>query len=91
MVRTLTWLVGLSVLAFVRFRVIPDLRAQRGTKRMDTDQHGNYDLDGVSYDPANFCVVAGGDGHAPEPVEAQVEKVVDLHAPAEPKSRSVTA
>ncbi len=93
MVQTLSLLVGLSLAAFVKFRVLPDIRAHRGTKKMDDDQSGNYDLDGVSYDPESYVVVVTGDAQAPTPVPEVkiVEAVVTMHAPVQPKKRSIGA
>lgn len=91
MIRSLSLLLGLSLAAFFKFRFLPELRAQRGTKKMDGDSHGNYDLDGVSYDPASHNVVVVGDGQAPEPKAktGATKKVVNLHAPEQPRQRSV--
>lgn len=93
MFRTLNIFLGLSLIAFLRLRILPDIRAHRGTKKMESDSQGNYDLDGVSYDPDTYNVVVTGDGQAPAPVAEVkvVEAVVTMHAPEEPKKRSITA
>lgn len=41
--------------------------AQKGTKKMVPDFVGNYDLDGVSYDPQAKKVVVGSDARTKEP------------------------
>ena len=93
--RSLSLMVGLSAVAaaLLKLRVLPDLRAHRATKSMDTDNHGNYDLDGVSYDPRTYSVIVTGDGQAPSPVAEVliVGEVVSLHAPEEPRKRNVSA
>jgi hypothetical protein len=84
---------GFSLTAFVVFRVLPEIRAHRNARKMEPDNLGNYDLDGVSYDPEAHTVVVTGDSQAPEPVPdlVVVEEVVTLHAPEEPRERSVGA
>lgn len=70
MIRALAMAVGFSLAAFVFRRVIPEIRAHRDTRRMTSDQQGNYDMDGVSYDSSCLQVVVTGDGRAPDPVRA---------------------
>ncbi len=89
----LTLLIGFALAAFFKFRVLPDMRAHRGIKKMDSDHLGNYDLDGVSYDPAKNKVVVVGDSQAPEPGEhvVIVGEVVALHAPEQAQQRNLGA
>lgn len=94
MVNKLSFFVGCSIAAWIYFRVLPEMRAHRSVKNdMEPDQTGNYDLDGVSYDPSSHNVVAAGDGTIAEPVAeiAIVEEVVSLHAPEKEKPRDVVA
>ncbi|HEY8278701.1 MAG TPA: hypothetical protein VIH99_03710 [Bdellovibrionota bacterium] len=85
MVRRISLFVGLSLAAFVRYRVLPEVRAHRDTRRMIPDNLGNYDLDGVSYDPASFQVVVSGDSAIKDPSlpaeEAAMVEVVEMNAP----------
>ena len=91
----LSFIVGGALVAYFALRVLPDLKAHRGRKKMSTDYQGNYDLDGVSYDPQSHIVAVAGDNRIPDPItEAHVaQDVVDMHAPAsnlgEPKRQNL--
>ena len=89
----LSFFAGFSFLAYVIMRAVPEMRAHRSTKKMHTDNEGNYDLDGVSYDPHSHIVAVTGDNRIPDPLSEAgvVNEVVALHAPEEPKQRSVSA
>ena len=89
----MTFFAGCSYLVYLAFDAAREARAHRSTKMMDTDNHGNYDLDGVSYDPHSHIVAVTGDNRIPDPLaETKItQEVVALHAPEEPKKRSVVA
>lgn len=91
MVGKLSFVLGSILTAWGLLRVLPDIRHHRSVRKMHPDNHGNYDLDGVSYDPYSRNVVVTGDGLAPEPHREMVDEVVQLHAPEEPRKRSVGA
>ena len=87
----LTLAFGTALGAFWFLRVLPEIRAQRSVRRMQPDHEGNYDLDGVSYDPVMRNTVVTGDGRVAEPQRTRVEEVVTLHAPEASKPRDLTA
>lgn len=89
----LTFFAGCSYLLVLAVQSLRDIRTHRATKKMDADSYGNYDLDGVSYDPHSHTVAVTGDDRIPDPVvEAMItEEVVALHAPDELKRHSIVA
>jgi hypothetical protein len=82
MIGKLSFFVGCSLAAWVTLRVLPEIRAHRRVMRdMPPDNLGNYDLDGVSYDPGSHTVVVAADAAAPAPEEhiLLVDEVIRLH------------
>ncbi|MGZ3652402.1 MAG: hypothetical protein ACXVB9_00155 [Bdellovibrionota bacterium] len=89
----ITFFAGCSFLAYLLVRAIPEMRAHRSTRKMDSDNAGNYDLDGVSYDPHSHIVAVTGDDRIPDPNPdaSMAAEVVALHTPVETLSRGATA
>jgi hypothetical protein len=89
----LSFFAGCSYLVYLAFDAAREARAHRSTKKMDTDFDGNYDLDGVSYDPHSHTVAVTGDNRIPSPLaETTITlEVVALNTPSEPKQRAVGA
>lgn len=82
MFRVILFFAGLSASALLLRRFLHD-----GSQRTIPDHEGNYDIDGVSFDPApqlgeSSHVVVSGDSQAsdPEADRASVRKVVGLHS-----------
>jgi len=59
-------------------------RRHAGRHETIPDHSGNYDIDGVSYDPSSSQVIVSSDARAPDPHSDKDsnEKVVDLHSAA---------
>lgn len=64
--RILTRALGFVLVAYAARRFWLRVRAVHGQREMLPDRFGNYDLDGVSYDPLDYRVVVSGDGHIPK-------------------------
>jgi len=88
-----TFLMGSSYLLYLAMQSLRDMRAHRATKEMEPDSNGNYDMDGVSYDPHSHTVAVMGDHRIPDPVaETEITReVVALQVPQEPKPHGVVA
>jgi hypothetical protein len=59
---------AVPILAYLVVQGFRDRGVRRSTKQMATDSHGNYDLDGVSYDPYSHAVAVTGDARIRDPL-----------------------
>jgi hypothetical protein len=86
--RTIFWTSLFSLAGYGAYRLAKGRRSKKMGELTIPDQEGNYDIDGVSYDPHARMVDVSGDHRIPSPRTAHAKEVVALHGTESPGARS---